>query len=200
MSDIPEDYIIPTSQIAGELRTIQGTFEKRDERLAAAVCRDGAQRLTEQSAEITKLKAEVERLTAKVGTYDEILRCVCGHLELPQSESGPADDLRLYDLALEMADVMYRETEAERVEHQNARYKAEAERDGLEKALEDAKRDVATIDAVRAALAPSFMTCVAGDGKPYLKLQFSTLDQAQFAHDMIIVAALASYRNGGAAQ
>jgi hypothetical protein len=66
-------------------------------------------------------KAEAER-----ATYEEILRVVCGHLELPQSESGPADDLSLYDRALEQADVMYRQTEAERVEHKNARYSAEA--------------------------------------------------------------------------
>jgi hypothetical protein len=67
-------------------------------------------------------KAEAQR-----ETYEEILRVVCGHLELPQSESGPADDLSLYDRALEQADVMYRQTEAERVEHMNARYRAESE-------------------------------------------------------------------------
>jgi hypothetical protein len=67
-------------------------------------------------------KAEAER-----ETYEEILRVVCHHLELPQSESGPADDLSLYDRALEQADVMYSQTEAERVEHMNARYKAESE-------------------------------------------------------------------------
>ncbi|MEZ2220717.1 hypothetical protein [Rhizobium sp. RCC_161_2] len=66
-------------------------------------------------------KAEAQR-----ETYEEILRVVCGHLELPQSESGPADDLSLYDRALEQADVMYRQTEAERVGHMNARYSAEA--------------------------------------------------------------------------
>jgi len=66
-------------------------------------------------------KAEVQR-----ETYEEILRVVCGHLELPQSESGPADDISLYDRALEQADVTYSQTEAERVEHKNARYSAEA--------------------------------------------------------------------------
>jgi hypothetical protein len=70
---------------------------------------------------------EIERLTRERDTYEEILRVVCGHLELPQSESGPADDIALYDRALEQADVMYRQTEAERVEHMGARYWAESE-------------------------------------------------------------------------
>lgn len=68
-------------------------------------------------------------------TYEDILRCVCGHLELPQSESGPADDITLYDVALHNSDLLYRTTEAERVEHKNARYKAEAEIERLRKNL-----------------------------------------------------------------
>jgi hypothetical protein len=81
--------------------------------------------------EVRARKSEAER-----DTYEEILRLVCRHLELPQSESGPADDLRLYDKALEQADVVYRQTEAERVEHKNARYKAEAKLAGAVKVME----------------------------------------------------------------
>jgi hypothetical protein len=88
-------------------------------------------------------KADNERLRVKsdlADHYEEILRTVCGHLELPQSESGPADDLTLYDRALESEDVMYRKTEAERVEHMNARYRAEAKCEAMAKALEQIRR------------------------------------------------------------
>ena len=50
---------------------------------------------------------------------------------------------------------------------------------------------VVAMEGLQTALRDAFMTCVAGDGKPYIKLQFSTLDQAHFAHDMLL-AALAS--------
>ena len=70
---------------------------------------------------------KVAALHAKLETYEEILRVVCHHLELPQSESGPADDLRLYDRALEAADEYAREADADLAVNRDARFKAEAE-------------------------------------------------------------------------
>lgn len=105
-----------------------------------------------------------------LGTYEEILRVVCGHLELPQSESGPADDVTLYDRALEALDEYSRKADAELAENKRLRFKAEAEVIQLCKALSDMlppkltwkERDadgflvhhqVAAINAARAALA-----------------------------------------------
>ena len=70
-----------------------------------------------------------------LGTYEEILRVVCGHLELPQSESGPADDVRLYDRALEALDEYSCKADAELAENKRLRFKAEAEVVRLRKAL-----------------------------------------------------------------
>lgn len=62
----------------------------------------------------------------KCAIYEEILRCVCSHLQLPQSESGPADDIALYDRALEAADLYEKVQAAELAVHKDKRFKAEA--------------------------------------------------------------------------
>lgn len=71
----------------------------------------------------------------KCAEYEEILRLVCSHLELPQSESGPADDIRLYDRALEAADLQACQTDNELAENRRLRFKAEADCERLLKAL-----------------------------------------------------------------
>ncbi|CCM77087.1 hypothetical protein [Rhizobium mesoamericanum] len=43
---IDDDYVIPDSQIIGELRTVEKTFRSKGELIAAAVCRDAASRLS----------------------------------------------------------------------------------------------------------------------------------------------------------
>jgi hypothetical protein len=85
------------------------------------------------TAALTANAAEIERLT-------DILRCVCTHLELPQSESGPADDVALYDKALEGIDEHHQRHYRGRILEQDAEIaekKSEIER--LTKALAGAK-------------------------------------------------------------
>jgi hypothetical protein len=79
--------------------------------------------------------AESELLRRRSGVYEEILRTVCHHLELPQSEGGPADDLRLYDQALEAADLYTKKADADLAENKSRRFKAEAEAYRLQEAL-----------------------------------------------------------------
>lgn len=74
-------------------------------------------------------------LNAKLAAYEGILRVVCGHLELPQSESGPADDVVLYDRALEAADEYTKKADADLAANRAARFKAEAEAERLRRAL-----------------------------------------------------------------
>lgn len=65
-------------------------------------------------------------LRARLERYDDCLRTVCHHLELPQSDSGPCDDPSRYDRALEglLADLA--KTEAERKLAADRRFRAEA--------------------------------------------------------------------------
>lgn len=77
--------------------------------------------------------------TNLLGTYEEILRVVCGHLELPQSESGPADDVRLYDRALEALDEYSCKADADLAENKGLRFKAEAQVVQLRKVVEELK-------------------------------------------------------------
>ncbi len=74
-------------------------------------------------------------LHVKLETYEEILRVVCGYLELPQSESGPADDVRLYNRALEAADEYTKQADADLSVNRDARFKAEAEAERYRRAL-----------------------------------------------------------------
>lgn len=62
----------------------------------------------------------------RLENYEDILRTVCHHLELPQTESGPADDPLLYERALVSLLAELKSTEAERVLHKEARHIAEA--------------------------------------------------------------------------
>lgn len=74
-------------------------------------------------------------LSAKLAVYEGILRVVCGHLELPQSESGPADDVVLYDRALKAADEYAKKADADLAVNRKARFSAEADAHRLRKAL-----------------------------------------------------------------
>jgi hypothetical protein len=69
----------------------------------------------------------IEQLQREVDLYTDILRSICGLLELPHSESGPCDGMGYYTRAIEGLQVDLAKTEADRVEHSTARYKAEAE-------------------------------------------------------------------------
>lgn len=84
---------------------------------------------------LTAERAAREAAEAERDTFADCLRVVCHHLQLPQSESGPADDSSLYDKALQATDLLLRETEAERVRHATARWAAEAEVAQLRAAL-----------------------------------------------------------------
>ena len=44
---------------------------------------------------------------------------------------------------------------------------------------------IAEIRAQSESLRAAFMTCVAGDGKPYVKIQFQSLTNAQDCHSVI---------------
>lgn len=66
------------------------------------------------------------KLLAQVERYEDCLRTVCHHLRLPQSESGPCDDSRQYDRALEGLIGLLDEAEAERTLAQERRFRAEA--------------------------------------------------------------------------
>jgi hypothetical protein len=75
--------------------------------------------------------AKIEQLQREVDLYTDILRSICGLLELPHSESGPCDGVGYYTRAIEGLQVDLAKTEAERAEHATARYKAEAEAERL---------------------------------------------------------------------
>ena len=75
-------------------------------------------------------------LVRMLATYEEILRVVCHHLELPQSESGPADDLTLYDRALAAADEYTCKADADLALNKEKRFAAEARAYRFQKALE----------------------------------------------------------------
>lgn len=90
----------------------------------------------EKSGRIQELEHLLHGEQRENGRYEDILRSICHLLELPQSESGPCDDSNAYTRAIESLQVDYTTTEAERVEHMKARYKAEAENERLRKELE----------------------------------------------------------------
>lgn len=75
-------------------------------------------------------------VTERCLNYEAILRVVCSHLELPQSESGPADDLHLYDRALDAADLYTRLADADLAENKRMRFAAEADLQKLLEALD----------------------------------------------------------------
>jgi hypothetical protein len=77
-----------------------------------------------------------DAVTERCLNYEDILRVVCSHLELPQSESGPADDLRLYDEALEAADLYTKQADADLAENKRLRFAAEADLERLLQAVE----------------------------------------------------------------
>ncbi len=68
-----------------------------------------------------------DEVTERCLNYEDILRVVCSHLELPQSESGPADDVHLYDRALEAADIYTKQADADLAENKRLRFAAEAD-------------------------------------------------------------------------
>lgn len=70
---------------------------------------------------------EDSELGTRCVTYDEILRTVCHHLEIPHSESGPCDDVRVYDRALSAADEYTKKADADLAVNRKARFAAEAE-------------------------------------------------------------------------
>ena len=72
-----------------------------------------------EAGEVAELRLTLER-------YEDCLRTVCHHLELPQSESGPCDDPSRYDRALEALLVDLATTEAERKLASERRFRAEA--------------------------------------------------------------------------
>jgi hypothetical protein len=76
-----------------------------------------------------------DEVTERCLNYEDILRVVCSHLELPQSESGPADDLHLYDRALEAADLYTKQADADLAENKRLRFAAEAAAERLAAAL-----------------------------------------------------------------
>lgn len=69
------------------------------------------------------LRIAAERRAA---TFEDCLRTVCHHLELPQSDSGPCDDSSRYDRALEALLADNAVTEAERKAATDRMYRAEA--------------------------------------------------------------------------
>lgn len=191
------DLIATQSAEITKLKADMGELQEEANELVVCQYTIGA-----KDAEIADLTRERDRLAALEYRYDDILRVVCHHLELPQSESGPADDVTLYDRALEAADVMYRETEAERVEHQNARYKAEAERDGLAKALEKMHRRAQKAESVQQTVYDTlkswerYITDLARNGRVerwYFRWAIQDMMRAVEKR----LAALPAHRNGG---
>jgi chromosome segregation ATPase len=83
--------------------------------------------------------AKIEQLQREVDLYTDILRSICRLLELPHSESGPCDGVGHYTRAIESLQTDLAKTEAERVEHSRARYKAEAEIEQLKGVIREAK-------------------------------------------------------------
>ena len=78
-----------------------------------------------------KPEEPVKDAAAQTARYEDCLQTVCSFLELPFAESGPCDDPARYEQALEGLDKLYRQTEAERVEHSKARFEAEAKLEAL---------------------------------------------------------------------
>jgi len=74
-----------------------------------------------------ELENELRSSQAEKDSYEECLRAVCSQLELPQSESGPADDPRLYEKAIESLDVNLKLAEQAVLEQKRSRFAAEAE-------------------------------------------------------------------------
>lgn len=108
----------------------------------------------------------------RCATYEDILRIVCGHLELPQSESGPADDVRLYDRALEAMDVYSKKADAYLAENTRLRFKAEAQVFQLRKALAEigdgfvAAKDATAAHDEAVKIARSALTATADTQNP----------------------------------
>jgi hypothetical protein len=65
-------------------------------------------------------------LQIRCDAFEDCLRTVCHHLELPQSASGPCDDQAAYDRALESLDLLLRATEGERTVAVSRMHRAEA--------------------------------------------------------------------------
>lgn len=85
--------------------------------------------------QLAKAQAEIERLRAECDRFCDCLMAVSGTLELPHADDGPCDDPRQYERELNGLDDMYRQTEAERVRHSTARFKAESELAALKAAM-----------------------------------------------------------------
>lgn len=87
------------------------------------------------AASDTSIETPSSATSARCAEFEEILRLVCSYLELPQSEGGPADDIRLYDRALEAADLYSRQADADLAENRRLRFEAEADRERLLQAV-----------------------------------------------------------------
>jgi hypothetical protein len=104
-----------------------------------------ANELRSELAELESLGVDGDRrnealprheLEARCGTYEDILRTICHHLELPQSESGPADDVRLYDRALGDLDAYSDRADGDLAKNRQLRFAAEANVERILKAAE----------------------------------------------------------------
>lgn len=87
------------------------------------------------AASETSFEPPSSATSSRCAEFEDILRLVCSYLELPQSESGPADDIRLYDRALEAADLYSRQADADLAEQRRLRFEAEADRERLLQAV-----------------------------------------------------------------
>jgi hypothetical protein len=98
--------------------------------MGASASQNGLSSTTEPCSTVSALTgfdpSRVAELEIRCETFEDCLRTVCHHLELPQSESGPCDDVTLYDRSLEDLDLLYRKAEAERAVAVSRLHRAEA--------------------------------------------------------------------------
>ena len=120
----PKRWLLEEHLPGGSIRW--HTFEHEHKCRARGIASEHRVTVTPLYASPPSLPEPDERLNAKVENYEEILRCVCSHLELPQSESGPADDIRVYDRALSAADEYTNKADADLAMNRDKRFAAEA--------------------------------------------------------------------------
>lgn len=117
MSDTPETPMAEPAALSAEDRWLRaGVYE-----LAAT---DAAYAGSPDT--LNALFARAEAAEQRASALADILMAIACELELPRSESGPPDDALVYTNAIEALDLLYRQTEAERVRHSTARFAAEA--------------------------------------------------------------------------
>lgn len=86
-------------------------------------------------AALTTLLTNLAEAQRERDGYCDLLMSICSMMELPRSESGPCDDIGEYERAFEGLRTDLAKTEAERVDHANARWKAEARAETAESRL-----------------------------------------------------------------